>query len=222
MSFKQDLAGARTAADIERRYNFSKRFAEVIGVAADAQKAAEDAKEAASNPAVNLTQEEIFNLLTNNGEAQGIYREDGQIYINASYIMAGVIDAAVVQVVNLVAEKVSSILDNRKMYIDGATLRLEQDGKTAAEITSEYDGYAVLRLIQKITGETWLEADGQGVYITDFSGIADDGSIVTPPKTLASLCQENGVGVLTVDRINGMAVSWEANSNGTYSLVGRD
>ena len=36
-----------------------------------------------------LTQEEIFNRLTNNGEIQGIYSQDGQLYINFSYGKGG-------------------------------------------------------------------------------------------------------------------------------------
>lgn len=39
MSEKQDRQGARTAADLERKYQFGKRFAEVMGVALDAQNA---------------------------------------------------------------------------------------------------------------------------------------------------------------------------------------
>ena len=142
--------------------------------------------------------------------------------LSASLIKSGTLDADLINVINLVAEKVRSVLENRKMYIDGATLRLEQDEKTLFSITTEYDNYAVLRLVQRVVGETWTEVDGQGLYITDFSGISDDGTIITPPKTIASLCQENGVGVLTVDRINGMAVSWQANANGTYTLIGTE
>jgi hypothetical protein len=37
MSVKQDCVGARTASDIERKYNFGKRFAEVLGIATDAR-----------------------------------------------------------------------------------------------------------------------------------------------------------------------------------------
>lgn len=39
----------------------------------------------------NLTQQEIFNILTNNGVVQGIYMQDGQLYINAEYIKSGII-----------------------------------------------------------------------------------------------------------------------------------
>lgn len=98
MASKQDGVNPRTASDIERKYNFGKSFAEVMGYAADAQKAAETAQEAANkaNQALDgLDQDAIFNLLTNNGTSKGVYRdEDGEIYINASYLRSGVITSA--------------------------------------------------------------------------------------------------------------------------------
>ena len=36
-----------------------------------------------------LTQQEVFNRLTGNGAAQGLYIVDGQLYVNASYIQSG-------------------------------------------------------------------------------------------------------------------------------------
>lgn len=82
---KQDRQGARTPADLEYKYNFGKTFAEIMGIATDARNTAEMAAELDEK----LTQEEIFNRLTNNGEAQGVFRgDDGQIYINAAYIVA--------------------------------------------------------------------------------------------------------------------------------------
>lgn len=37
----------------------------------------------------SLTQESVFNRLTNNGEAQGLYIDNGDVYINATYIKSG-------------------------------------------------------------------------------------------------------------------------------------
>lgn len=37
----------------------------------------------------NLNSEEIFNRLTDNGEIQGLFMKDGQLYINASYLYGG-------------------------------------------------------------------------------------------------------------------------------------
>ena len=44
---------------------------------------------AIANIDVNLSQQEVFNILTNNGQTQGIYLSGGRIYINASYIDTG-------------------------------------------------------------------------------------------------------------------------------------
>ena len=42
----------------------------------------------------DLTQQEVFNILTNNGQTQGIYLSGGKIYINAAYIGSGTISAS--------------------------------------------------------------------------------------------------------------------------------
>lgn len=43
-----------------------------------------------------LTQQEIFNRLTDNGAAQGLVLYDGQLYMNASYINAGVLNVGLI------------------------------------------------------------------------------------------------------------------------------
>lgn len=45
----------------------------------------------------NLTQEEVFNILTNNGASQGIYMQDGNLYINGTYIKGGTISGQTIQ-----------------------------------------------------------------------------------------------------------------------------
>lgn len=42
---------------------------------------------------VELTQTEVFNRLTNNGALKGLYMENGQLYINATYLVAGLMSA---------------------------------------------------------------------------------------------------------------------------------
>ena len=48
-SEKMDMAGARTPADIERKYNFGKSFAEISGIATDARTTAAKAEQTAEN-----------------------------------------------------------------------------------------------------------------------------------------------------------------------------
>ncbi len=55
---KQDRQGVRTAADIERKYNFGKSFAEVMGIATEAQDAAKQATEAVGETNERLLQAE--------------------------------------------------------------------------------------------------------------------------------------------------------------------
>lgn len=45
----------------------------------------------------NLTQEEVFNILTNNGASQGIYLQDGKLYINGTYIKGGIISGQTIE-----------------------------------------------------------------------------------------------------------------------------
>lgn len=86
MSSKQDLQGARTVAQLEQKYNYDKRFAEIMGVATGARKMAEEVENRFNE---TMTSEEIFNILTDNGKTHGLFRgEDGELYVNAQYIVA--------------------------------------------------------------------------------------------------------------------------------------
>lgn len=126
---KQDRQGARTAADIESRYNFRKSFSEVMGVAKDARKIAEQA----SVLDEKLTSEEIFIRLTNNGQLQGLYRgDDGELYVNATYIKSGEINADVVKIKNLTvgAAQITGTLSGDR--IDGSKLTIKNGATIGA------------------------------------------------------------------------------------------
>lgn len=85
---KQDRQGVRQASDLEQKYQFGKTFAEIMGIATDAQKVALEAEGSVKN----LDHDTVFNALTKNGELQGLYRgDDGDLYVNASYMATGVL-----------------------------------------------------------------------------------------------------------------------------------
>lgn len=65
----------------------------------------------------NMTQAEIIKALTDNGLAQGIYLKDGQLYLNASYIVSGNLNASLIT---------AGILQSR----DGETFKLDLDNGT--------------------------------------------------------------------------------------------
>lgn len=56
----------------------------------------------------SLNQSKVFAKLTNNGAIKGIYMQDGQLYINASYLKSGAIDASIIDVTNLNADNITS------------------------------------------------------------------------------------------------------------------
>ena len=63
-------------------------LAKAINSANENAKAAQDA---VTTLDTSLNQEAIFNRLTNNGAAQGIFMKDGQLYINMSYLSTGIL-----------------------------------------------------------------------------------------------------------------------------------
>lgn len=95
-----------------------------------ANKAESNAKSYADNKVSSLntalTQTEIFNRLTNNGQTQGIYLQNGKIYINLEYLVSKVI-------------KGLSIFGSTITFgDDGATYRVQASYR---ESDTSYDGY---------------------------------------------------------------------------------
>lgn len=86
-------------------------------IASDASNKAQKYADQAAKDAVNAqTQTDVFNKLTNNGTAQGIYYKNGQLYINASYLVAGILQT----------------LDSSTFYLDLANNELKVLGKTVS------------------------------------------------------------------------------------------
>ncbi len=75
----------------------------------------------------SLDQDEVFNRLTNNGLAQGIYLEGGKLYINATYIATGVLKD---RNSNVVFDLVNGTLTMKKGSIDigNGNFKVDTDG----------------------------------------------------------------------------------------------
>lgn len=57
--------------------------------------------------ATALTQSDVFNKLTNNGALQGLFMQDGDLYLNGQYIKAGTVDAEQLKAGAVTAQKIS-------------------------------------------------------------------------------------------------------------------
>jgi len=66
----------------------------------------------------SLTQQEIFNRLTDGGQNQGIYLQDGKVYVNATYIMTGILNGKLIQVMGDSAEAHAEIDFNSMTFYD--------------------------------------------------------------------------------------------------------
>lgn len=169
---KQDGYSSRTAADLERKYNFGKTFAEVYDLVSEAQRAAQEAQNAFDG----LNQEQIFNLLTNYGESQGIYRDDnGDVYVNASYIKGGTIsgDHVKVEAATITGQLVATQIDTKDLKVLAANI-------TGQLTAGQIDATNLKVSAANITGK--LSASQVGLYggyfdIYDSSGTAHYGSM---------------------------------------------
>lgn len=56
----------------------------------------------------DLNQQAVFNKLTNNGRVEGIYLQDGNLYINGTYIQTGTIDASKATITKLNASNITT------------------------------------------------------------------------------------------------------------------
>lgn len=214
---KQDKQAARTAADLERRYGA--KFSEVMGIAEEAREAAEEAKVVVEG----LDQDAIFNLLTRNGEVQGMFMDEkGQIYINASYLAAGIIASAGGTVkIDLGENKLEITIPPEESYYALKSMVFDKFGLQGY---SENEVESMMRTMAMIPGYGTLASVGDNTssYWTrllsyDCDLWLDAINLRWPEKKRKVRIGPNADVVIL-----GKKVSWKPNSDGTYTLIGTD
>lgn len=121
----------------------------------------------------SLGQDEVFNKLTNGGEDQGIYIQDKKLYINANYILAGVlagkfINAKGIKVIDNDNQITLHIDDNGKVHIAATEFSLK--GKAVSEIAKDTASNTATEIATKYaTLSVLLSNEFQGIP-TDSSG----------------------------------------------------
>lgn len=152
---KQDGYSPRTAADLERKYNFGKSFAEIYGLASDARSAAIEAQ----NAYEGLTTNEIFNLLTDFGESQGVYRDDtGNVYVNASFIKSGKLEGTDLKVAAAIVEGELSAATITADKISGGELDFNKVTARGLEVTmAQISDLSSLKITTQMISGTTLD-----------------------------------------------------------------
>ncbi|MFU0531723.1 phage tail spike protein [Gardnerella vaginalis] len=111
----------------------------------------------------SLTQESIFNKLTNNGETQGIYLSGGHVYLNASYMRTGYLSADMIKTGNLDANliragRIQDYANSNWWDLTNSTIHVSRGEIGGMTITDNaiYNGA--------------LELNSRGMYFTDDYG----------------------------------------------------
>lgn len=173
----------------------------------------DDIKNAIDNYDTSLGQDEVFNKLTKGGTEQGIYIQDGKVYINAKYILAGLLAG---ERINGKGLKVIDDNKNVTLEIDSkgnvilAPKTFSLQGKTVNEIAnssakSAVDGQTQADIFSKLTNG----GKAQGIYLDEKGNLYVNGEYVQAKGI--KVVDSNGKTTFAIDKTTG-AVTIAASS----------
>ena len=181
----------------------------------------DDIKNAIDNYDTSLGQDEVFNKLTKGGAEQGIYIEDGKVYINAKYILAGLLAG---ERINGRGLKVIDDDKNVTLEIDSkgnvilAPKTFSLQGKTVNEIAnssakSAVDGQTQADIFNKLTNG----GKAQGIYLDENGNIYVNGQFI---KALSIAANALAAGSITTEKLDAKAVTAEKMSLNELAAIG--
>lgn len=165
----------------------------------------DDIKNAIDKYDTSLGQDEVFNKLTKGGTEQGIYIEDGKVYINAKYILAGLLAG---ERINGRGLKVIDDDKNVTLEIDSkgnvilAPKTFSLQGKTVNEIAnssakSAVDGQTQADIFNKLTNG----GKAQGIYLDENGNVYVNGEYVQAKGI--KVVDSNGKTTFAIDKTTG-------------------
>lgn len=173
----------------------------------------DDIKNAIDNYDTSLGQDEVFNKLTKGGTEQGIYIEDGKVYINAKYILAGLLAG---ERINGRGLKVIDDDKNVTLEIDSkgnvilAPKTFSLQGKTVKEIADSSASTAVSGQTQAdIFSKLTNGGKAQGIYLDENGNVYVNGEYVQAKGI--KVVDGNGKTTFAIDKTTG-AVTIAASS----------
>jgi hypothetical protein len=165
----------------------------------------DDIKNAIDNYDTSLGQDEVFNKLTKGGTEQGIYIQDGKVYINAKYILAGLLAGERINGRGLKVidddKKVTLEIDSKgNVILAPKTFSLQ--GKTVNEIAnssakSAVDGQTQADIFNKLTNG----GKAQGIYLDENGNVYVNGEYVKAKGI--RVVDSNGKTTFSIDKTTG-------------------
>lgn len=173
----------------------------------------DDIKNAIDNYDTSLGQDEVFNKLTKGGTEQGIYIQDGKVFINAKYILAGLLAG---ERINGRGLKVIDDNKNVTLEIDSkgnvilAPKTFSLQGKTVKEIADSSASTAVSGQTQAdIFNKLTNGGKAQGIYLDEKGNLYVNGEYVQAKGI--RVVDGNGKTTFAIDKTTG-AVTIAASS----------
>lgn len=173
----------------------------------------DDIKNAIDNYDTSLGQDEVFNKLTKGGTEQGIYIQDGKVYINAKYILAGLlagerINGRGLKVINDDKNVTLEIDSKGNVILAPKTFSLQ--GKTVKEIADSSASTAVSGQTQAdIFNKLTNGGKAQGIYLDENGNVYVNGEYVQAKGI--KVVDSNGKTTFAIDKTTG-AVTIAASS----------
>ena len=181
----------------------------------------DDIKNAIDKYDTSLGQDEVFNKLTKGGTEQGIYIKDGKVYINAKYILAGLlagerINGRGLKVIDDDNNVTLEIDSNGNVILAPKTFSLQ--GKTVDEIAnssakSAVDGQTQADIFSKLTNG----GKAQGIYLDENGNIYVNGQFI---KALSIAANALAAGSITTEKLDAKAVTAEKMSLNELAAIG--
>nr|DAI97086.1 MAG TPA: Putative tail protein [Caudoviricetes sp.] len=181
----------------------------------------DDIKNAIDNYDTSLGQDEVFNKLTKGGTEQGIYIQDGKVYINAKYILAGLLAGERINGRGLKViddnNKVTLEIDSKgNVILAPKTFSLQ--GKTVKEIADSSASTAVSGQTQTdIFNKLTKNGTAQGIYLDTRGNIYINGQFI---KALSIAANAIAAGAVTAEKLAAKAVTAEKMSVTELAAIG--
>lgn len=147
----------------------------------------------------SLTQEAIFNKLTNGGQTQGIYLTGGRVYLNASYLRTGIIrgergtwdlNNGIISMWDADMHETVHLDGNGKNNVLIGAFRTSRPGDYGVSIVPDFDTTQI--------GDDYYHGLGAGITFTmpnhDYNAVIATEGESNDGKTLSSLWVTNGRG----------------------------
>lgn len=149
-----------------------------------------------------LNQTKVFNKLTNNGALKGIYMQNGELYINGTYIKTGTLDASLVNVTNINATNIKTGL------LQDASGNTKWNLATGALESKKFSINSTYFQLSETGTITSIAQDGKKIVVDKgtITGYQPNGQ-VSAKLEVADGCFNIAQGVLKIQGVEGVSGS---------------